>query len=198
MFTYYYRIRDRYQREITAWAIFSDRNKEFKPEKFEKSFLGTNIQYQFNTYKILDQSEDELRSSNNPFAVVILTVLLALKKGRGADSNLLNLKIELAKNLLSKGFEKEKVRATMNFLRFYVRLDTEKDRIFEKQLETITGKNYPMGIEELILEQERKARTIEIILASYDEGLKIPQIARITQLAEEEVLQILVDHGKIS
>ena len=71
-----------------------------------------------------------------------------------------------------------------------------------------------MGIEELILEQERKAgekrgekkgekrgemkRTIEIILASYDEGLKIPQIARITQLAEEKVLQILVDHGKIS
>jgi len=126
----------------------------------------------------------------------------------------LNLKIELAKNLLGKGFEKEKVRATMNFLRFYVRLDTEKDRIFEKQLVTITGKNYPMGIEELILEQERRAgekrgemkgekrgemkRTVEIILASYDEGLKVPQIARITQLTEEKVLQILVDHGKIS
>lgn len=108
----------------------------------------------------------------------------------------------MAKNLLSKGFEKEKVRATMNFLRFYVRLDIEKDRIFEEQLETITGKNYPMGIEELILDQERKAsekkRTVEIILASYDEGLKVPQIARITQLAEEEVLQILVNHGKIS
>lgn len=78
MFTYYYRIRDKYQREIAAWAIFSDRNKGFKPEKFEKSFLGTNIQYHFNTYKILDQSEDELRSSNNPFSVIILTVLLAL------------------------------------------------------------------------------------------------------------------------
>ena len=77
-------------------------------------------------------------------------------------------------------------------------IDIEKNRIFEKQLVTITDKNYPMGIEELILEQERKARTIEIILASYDEGLKIPQIARITQLAEEKVLQILVDHGKIS
>ena len=147
-----------------------------------------------------------MRSSNNPFAVVILTVLLALKKGRGAESNLLNLKIELAKNLLGKGFEKEKVRATMNFLRFYVHLDTEKDRIFEKQLVTITGKYYPMGIEELILEQERKAgemrgevkRTVEIILASYDEGLKVPQIARITQLSKEKVLKILVDHGKIN
>ena len=89
-------------------------------------------------------------------------------------------------------------------------IDIEKDRIFEKQLVTITGKNYPMGIEELILEQERKAgekrgemkgekkRTVEIILASYDEGLKIPQIARITQLTEEKVLKILADHGKIS
>ena len=115
MFTYYYRIRDRYQRKVSAWAIFTDTNKNYRPDQFEDSFLGTSVSYRFNTYKILDQDEAELRESKNPFATVILTTLLALKKERGDETELLTLKLELARVLLSKGFSKEKVRAIMNF-----------------------------------------------------------------------------------
>jgi predicted transposase YdaD len=53
MFTYYYRIRDKYNREITAWAILTDQNVNYKPTIYQSEFLGTSLSYQFNTYKVL-------------------------------------------------------------------------------------------------------------------------------------------------
>jgi len=40
MFQYFYRIYDKYQRPITAFAILTDANKSFKPSYFEQRYLG--------------------------------------------------------------------------------------------------------------------------------------------------------------
>jgi hypothetical protein len=53
MFTYYYRIKDKYQRDITAWAILSDKNSKFRPSQYNTKYLGTDLSYKFNVYKIL-------------------------------------------------------------------------------------------------------------------------------------------------
>ncbi len=115
MFTYYSRLFDRYQRPITAFAILSDKIRSFHPTSFEQEFLRTRLSYQFNTYKILDQSAAELAASDNPFAVVILTVLAALKKKQVDETELLTLKLDLARRLLAKPFSKPTIRALMNF-----------------------------------------------------------------------------------
>jgi len=50
-----------------------------------------------------------------------------------------------------------------------------------------------------IIEGEWKGKLegkIEIILSSYDDGLDITRIARITKLSEAEVVRILKEHGK--
>ncbi len=116
MFTYYSRLFDRYQRPITAFAILSDRTRSFHPNSFEQEFLGTRLSYQFNTYKILDQSVAELEASDNPFSVVILTVLAALQKKQVDETELLTLKLDLARRLLAKPFSKPTIRSLMNFL----------------------------------------------------------------------------------
>ncbi len=211
MFTYYYRIRDRYQKKITAWAIFSDPFKNYRPDHYEDSFLGTQIIYRFNTYKIINQDSALLEASPNPFATVIQTSLLSLQNT--PDSDLVDLKLNLVRNLLKKGFSKEKVRALMNFLRLYVRLNSEKSAIFEREIKTITGKTYPMGIEELILDLERKAgekigekrgkeigkekRTVEIVLDSYDIGLELDVISKISRLSVSKVKKILKENNRI-
>ena len=41
MFTYYYRILDKYDKEITALAILTDKNKSFHPMVYKKEFLDT-------------------------------------------------------------------------------------------------------------------------------------------------------------
>lgn len=106
MFTYYYRIFDRYCKRITAIVLLTGRDRKFHPTAYHSEFLGTEIRYRFNTYKVLDQSEDELQKSSNPFAFVILTALLALQRGRLTDKALLDLKLALARNLLSQKFSK--------------------------------------------------------------------------------------------
>jgi len=79
MFQYYYRIFDKYRQPITAFAIFTDNRKAYHPASFDRSYLGTHLSYQYNTYKIRDQNEADLLADPNPFALVVLTVKAALK-----------------------------------------------------------------------------------------------------------------------
>jgi hypothetical protein len=53
MFTYFYRIIDKYQKPVAAIAILTDRNKNIHPDTYEYDFLGTSFIYHFNTYKII-------------------------------------------------------------------------------------------------------------------------------------------------
>jgi hypothetical protein len=153
MFQYFYRIYDKYQRPITAFAILTDRNKRFRPQKFEQSYLGTTLCYEFNLYKIVEQDESLLLESSNPFAMIVSTVLVALKKGRMTEDELFGEKIALAKRLLNRQFSKDKIRALMNFLKLYVRFEnSEKVHKFEKEIELLANKTEKtMGIEEFVL-----------------------------------------------
>ncbi len=130
MFTYYYRIFDKYNKPITAFALFTDDSFKFYPDKFEQSFLGTTIRYEYNTYRIVEQNEEELIKSNNPFAIAILAVKTALKSKGINESELFWLKLDLARTLLQKQFSKEKIRALMNFLKYHIRFDKEETMIF--------------------------------------------------------------------
>ena len=60
MFTYYYRILDKYEKPIMALAILTDKNKSFRPSSYESKFMETSVHYQFKTYKVLDADIQEL------------------------------------------------------------------------------------------------------------------------------------------
>ena len=66
MFQYYYRILDKYDKPITAIAIFVDPNYNFHPTGYKRSFLGTEVNYTFNTCKIADLDDAVLEASDNP------------------------------------------------------------------------------------------------------------------------------------
>ena len=157
MFQYYYRIFDKYRKPITAFAIFTDDHKSYHPGNYEQSYLGTHVSYQYNTYKIGEQSEVELLGSTNPFGLVILTAKAALKAKKLTDEELLGLKLTIAKALLSSQIAKGKVRSLLNFLRYYVRLENPAiNSKFEKEIEVITQTNKTMGIEEFLLDRAKK------------------------------------------
>jgi len=158
MFQYFYRIYDRYQRPITAFAILTDRNRRFKPDKFSQVYLGTSIDYRFNLYKVFEQDAEVLAASTNPFAMIILTVLVALQKGRVTEDELLQQKVELLKRLVSKGFSRVKIEALMGFLKLYVRFGKrENDVKFDEAIDLLLNKpKETMGIVEFVLERERR------------------------------------------
>ncbi|MCE7058723.1 hypothetical protein [Dyadobacter sp. CY343] len=183
MFTYYYRIWDNYRRRITAFAILTDENAAFLPSKFEQNFLGTRLSFEFNSYKVLDQSEDYLLKSTNPFAHVVLVVKLAMRGKTLQKEDLFSLKMALARRLLAMQIPKRKIGKLMKFLKLYVKFNDENfEEKFEKEISNITINTHKtMGIDELYL-QIRNQEAREKGLA---EGRKV---GREVGLAEGEHL----------
>lgn len=165
MYTYFYRLLDRYHKPITALAIFTDDKTDYKPNSFDYQFLGTSQVYQFNTYKIIEQDEEVLAAHPNPFALVVLTVLIAIRNKKSNDDTLLNLKVDLFRRMHNRRMDKSTMRALANFLKMYVHFSKpETYRIFESATKVITNDITTMGIEELILhraEQKGIERGIE-------------------------------------
>ncbi|TAM95440.1 MAG: hypothetical protein EPN39_15110 [Chitinophagaceae bacterium] len=157
LFTYWYRITDKYGKPVTTIAIFTDTNKNFKPDSYEYKCLGTTNTFHFNTYKIIEQDESTLEKSENPFAMVVLTVLLASKSRKLTDEHLYNLKFSLAKQLMQHEFSKKKIGDLLIFLQLYVRFaDLKYNLNFDKAIEVITKNKRTMGIREMVLERAKK------------------------------------------
>lgn len=104
MFRYFYRIFDRYEREITALAILINNRLPQNPSGYHYQFGDTEITYKFPTYMIRDQRRDELLASKNPFAVAIL-VCLDVDRTRKKLQERLTLKVEIFQLILKRGRE---------------------------------------------------------------------------------------------
>lgn len=155
MFRYYSRIFDKYDKRIAAFAIFTDTNAGFHPQQYEYSFLGTEILYKFNTYKILSQDMEELTKNPNPFACVVLAVKAALEGKLHGDAVAFRFKKQLFLEFKAKNISEGKRQAIKLFLKNYIRFeDSNFDDKFEVEVEQETQSN--MGIAEYLLEQERE------------------------------------------
>ena len=196
MFQYYYRILDRYDKPITAFAIFADSGKNFHPKFYERAYLGTKVYYSYNTYKILDQNDAALEASNNPFAMAILSAKLVLASKKLEDQQLFDLAYALAKRLLNKQMPKDKIRRVMNFLRYYLHFENqEMFTKFEQEISSLTEKSITMGIEEFLLDRAEKQgiekgkheEAIVIARELKKEGLSIEFVTKITKLPVDEI-----------
>jgi predicted transposase/invertase (TIGR01784 family) len=102
-------------------------------------------------------------------------------------------------------FVKEKVQVLMNFLKYYVRFNDENSITFENEINKITGKTLPMGIEQFLLERATaqgiekgiEKEKVEVILSLFEDKFEIPFIAKAVRLSENEVEKILIDRGKL-
>jgi predicted transposase/invertase (TIGR01784 family) len=211
MFQYYYRILDKYDKPITAFAIFVDANNNFHPVQYKRSFLGTKVNYTFKTCKIADLDDAKLEASNNPFATVILSAKLAISKRAKNDEQLFDLAFDLAKRLLRKKLSKEKISHVMSFLRYYIRFEKqEMFAKFENEVFILTERSTTMGIEELLLDRAKKEGkkegekkgleegielgykklNIETALKLLQNGMSIDFVANITGLSIEEIKKL--------
>lgn len=176
MFTYFYRILDKYNMRISAYAIFTEDTLKLRPDTFRLEFMGTRLDYKYNTYKITGPTDEELLADNNPFAIIVLAARAAfagkhIKDKVERDQFIKNLKLDLIRHLLSRNIEKEKIRSLLNFIRFYIRFEfTETKAEFDKELEILTKNKDTMGLEEQIIEMVREEGREEGIEKGRQEG----------------------------
>jgi hypothetical protein len=69
-------------------------NFSYLPDRYEYNCLGTSNSFRFRTYKVKGQGMKMLENSNNPFAVVIQTVLIALQKSKKEPEDMMSLSLE--------------------------------------------------------------------------------------------------------
>lgn len=162
MFQYFYRVKDKYGVPITAIAILADGNMNYRPSAYVEEFLDTQLVYRFGTYKIIEQDEAVLRANPNPFAVCVLTSLLAIKNRNIDDEQLKDIKHDLYSEMVNRRMAKEKRKGIYDFLTYFVRFqDTEMFRIFEKELLENQGKGITMGTTEYLLGKAKKEGKLE-------------------------------------
>jgi hypothetical protein len=200
MFTYFYRILDRFDKEVASIAVFSDNDKNYQPDRYVYSSLDTSNIFRFKTYKIKGQDMAALENSDNPFAIVILTVLIALQKQEIKQDELLNLSVELAKRLFRKGFSRVKVNHLLDFIKAYVFLDNQEICLkFEEEIDIITAKNKTMGIRELatqLIEErgiekgEMKAKTATVTNMLLRSNLSLSEIADFASVSVDFVIEV--------
>jgi predicted transposase YdaD len=148
MFRHFYRILDRFRRPVSAVVIYTGRNGQKMPDRFEYAYRSTSLAYKYHAVSILDFADAELEASNNPFAMVVMAAKTALLEKKLPEQELLEKKVALARRLMQKGYSELKVRAVFRFLENYVHFkDPEMNHIFSERIQSKKN-NEIMGIVE--------------------------------------------------
>ncbi|TDX02343.1 RpnC/YadD family protein [Dinghuibacter silviterrae] len=194
MFTYYARIFDRYDRPLTAIAIFTGKDGKKLPSMYIRKYVGAELTYKYNTLCILDYEDRSLAAKRNPFALVMLAAKKALLKGKNLDEILLKEKLAIAKLLKKRGYSDAKTNGILSFLNNYVQFEkSETSRIFEDEIDHIYGKTHSMDIIEQVKQMridkaKEEARTEKetevvrnLIVATHFTDSKIADLAGVSE-----------------
>jgi len=123
-----------------------------------------------------------------------------VKDAKARDRALLEIKLNLLREMLSREIPKNKIRGLMNFLTYYIRFEKqETNRIFEEAKQKLAGGSNTMGIEELLLDRakkqglkqgiEKNRRKIVTNLLGHTD-FSDEQIAKLAEVSEEYVAKL--------
>jgi len=180
MFTYFYRILDQYNQQVTAIAIYTGLKIPKNYGKYEYSFLGTKNIYEFNTYLVKKVTEQELQISSNPFALVILSTKY-LHKSRADFDKRLSFKRKLIRLTKQKKYDDKQIINLLKFIYLILYLPIELEKVFVKETIQEFVKNRDM---QTLKSQEFSN---QLHLALYGESWEARE-ARIKKIEEEKYL----------
>ncbi len=179
MFTYAYRIFDRYGRLVEALAILTDPYKTYRPKAFSLKNGNSQMRYQFRSYKLLDQSREELAASDNPIALALLVAYDSILKkkqrrsGKVPDSEQFELKTAWLRLLLEKGFDREAIVRLTTFIIHYLPFsESEMIVTFDKHVADQTQTKEGMGIIERVENEIKRMAFEEGKLEGFGEGIE--------------------------
>ncbi len=136
MFIYGVRLFDKYRHPVAGCALLTDDNKNIRPHFYEVGFGGTRLRQDFLLCKLIDFEKDRqaLESSSNPFATIVLFHLEALRAKRLPQKERLYTKINLAKRLYDKGFQKAEIINLFRFLDFSIALTNSLELEYQEEI----------------------------------------------------------------
>lgn len=212
MFTYFYRLTDRYNVPVATFALLTDPNRKWFPEFYKFDFCGTRCTHEFPFLKLAAmKSADFERLKHNSWTILLKNAQLALRR-KWSDESLLAAKLNIYREMLSLGRTPKQIRSFFRFIKYYVRFGTpDFFNNFDTEIQIIHQKEHrPMGIveltDQLILEmgieqgiekgiEKGKAEGIDIgieiaVEKMLKKGFSAEQVAETLEFPLEEILVI--------
>jgi hypothetical protein len=145
MFAYYYRIREKYSKDIVALVVYTGAEVPSKANIYEKKDFDTSVLYKFSTYEIVKQHEIDLINNPNPFAIVILANLYVLRT-QGNDEARLTLKQKIYDLAKKRKYPKEQATNLILFITELMKLPTKLEKTFTTYISKSQKSNDMMPI----------------------------------------------------
>jgi len=145
MFTYHYRIFDRYQHPVVSLAVLGDENKQWRPCTYKYSRWGCILSFEFPVVKLTDYREkwSVLEDNDNPFATVVMAHLKNQDTRKDYDDRRY-WKMQLMRRMYERGFARQTILDIFNFIDWVMNLPEEIEQAFEKEIEAFEKeKNMP-------------------------------------------------------
>jgi hypothetical protein len=199
MFVYYYRLYDLYPEQVVSLAILADEESGWKPQSYEHTLYGTEVEFSYRTVKIWEYNERwaELERDPSPVALVVMAHLKT-KATRHDARERLAWKVKLVRELYTRGYEREDVLELFRFLDWLLVLPEEMTKSFHQRIEELEQESkmkYVTSIERLGRkegrQEGRQEALREIVLAQFEEKFGPPDVPirrRVEEASREEIL----------
>ena len=160
MYSYNYRIFDKYNRPIASLAVLTDDRTTWRPGHFGYALWGCTVDFAFPVCKLIDYRADleKLESSVNPFATVVMAHLKTLET-QGDPQARYRAKFTLIRHLYERGFRRTDVVRLFGFIDWIMRLPLELEVDFWAELQQYEEKQrmeYVTSVERIGMEKGMK------------------------------------------
>ena len=135
MFSYNYRLRDRYDCPVASLAILADESSIWRPRSYQDSIWGCNVLFEFPIVKLSDYRSNwaALEASQNLFAIVVMAHLKTQDTKREPEERK-TWKFRLTTMLYERGYSKQAILELYNFLDWMMRLPKDIEQAFQVEL----------------------------------------------------------------
>jgi hypothetical protein len=194
MYSYNYRLRDRYNCPVVSLAILGDENNNWRPSIFQDDLWGCSTRFEFPIVKLIDYERHwaNLEASQNPFAVVVMAHLKT-KATHNKPTERKNWKLQLVTMLYDRGYGEQAILELNNFLDWMMNLPEDLEREFQtdlKAFEEAREMKYVTTIERMAEQRGAKSKEVEIALNMLRKNLDLETIAEITGLTLTQLQQL--------
>ena len=145
MFTYHYRIFDKYKDEgakIISLAILTDEEENYRPNEYSSKGWGFSLRMKVPIVKILDyknkkELREKLEKSSNPMGMIVKAQLKSFEAKKGDNHIKYDIKFELIRQLLKHGYDGKYIRSLFNFIDLVFRLPESLEKKLSQEVNKI-------------------------------------------------------------
>ena len=157
IFTYFYRLKDRYNVPIVSLVILGDERSAWRPNTYGQSLWGCSVSFEFPIIKLSDYESrwTELEESLNPFAIAVMAHLKTKETRKDLQARR-EWKFRLTRMLYERDYDRQDILNIFRFLDWLLELPADLKQGFRADLERYEQERempYITSIERMGIEQ---------------------------------------------